>query len=119
MSAETSSLGIKIAVAEESGKGYTYKGVAEDLYKAIDNTDEQIAIAEELDEYYRYKVERGKDKDKLKSTIKSQITQYYKELYINSTNSEKMKIQRMLLRLRLNGKQLYSADDFKRWIKNS
>lgn len=119
VSAETSSLGIKIAVAEESGKGYTYKGVAEDLYKAIDNTDEQIAIAEELDEYYRYKVERGKDKDKLKSTIKSQITQYYKELYTNSTNSEKMKIQRMLLRLRLNGKQLYSADDFKRWIKNS
>ncbi|MCI8348671.1 MAG: hypothetical protein HFE74_04435 [Firmicutes bacterium] len=118
VSAETSSLGIKIAIAEESGKGYTYKGVAEDLYKAIDNTDEQIAIAEELDEYYRYKVERGKDKDKLKSTIKSQITQYYKELYINSTNSEKMKIQRMLLRLRLNGKQLYSADDFKRWIKD-
>jgi len=118
VSAETSSLGIKIAIAEESGKGYTYKGVAEDLYKAIDNTDEQIAIAEELDEYYRYKVERGKDKDKLKSTIKSQITQYYKELYINSTNSEKMKIQRILLRLRLNGKQLYSADDFKRWIKD-
>lgn len=52
-----------------------------------------------------------------KSTPKGSITEYWKPIYMKASLQEKEDIRKMLYKLSWNGKQMFTADDFKTWAK--
>lgn len=70
------------------------------------------------------KVETKKEGEKFDektvlSSLKSRLTKIYKETYVGGSQAERQKIRTTLYKVRINGKQLYSDDDFKDWIKSA
>lgn len=59
------------------------------------------------------------DEKTVLSSLKSRLTKIYKETYVGGSQAERQKIRTTLYKVRINGKQLYSDDDFKDWIKSA
>lgn len=59
------------------------------------------------------------DEKTVLSSLKSRLTKIYKETYVGGSQAERQKIRTTLYKVRINGKQLYSEDDFKDWIKST
>ena len=67
------------------------------------------------DEQYKQKLADGKTDKEAKSSLKSSITSQWKSIYQNSTTAEKIEIKKMLLKIRVNGQQLYKDYDWSSW----
>lgn len=59
------------------------------------------------------------DEKTVLSSLKSRLTKIYKETYVGGSQAERQKIRTTLYKVRINGKQLYSDDDLKDWIKSA
>ena len=69
------------------------------------------------DEKYQEKIAAGKTDKEARAALKSGITGQFKEIYQNSTTAEKIKIKQLLLKISVNGKQLYKDYDWSTWDK--
>ena len=67
--------------------------------------------------------EQEKKLDAKISAIKSGVTSQYKKLYIAAFKRKDFKetqsIMRLLIQIRVNGKRLFTQDDFKSWNKDA
>lgn len=66
-------------------------------------------------EQYEAKIKEGKTDKEAKSALKSSITSQWKKIYQNATMGDKIKIKNMLLKIQVNGQQLYKAYDWSSW----
>lgn len=80
--------------------GYTYNA-----QKAITNL-------------YNTALENGKEADKARSTIKTQITKHFKEKYREGTQEERAQIYKYLSEIMIGKEKLYKNSDFKEWLKS-
>ena len=85
-----------------------------DIYYSLDagNTKEAQKI---INDIYNVKLKNGVEKTDAKSSIKSGLTGKYKELYITGSSMERLEIKEMLMNIYIDGKRLYSQDNFTKW----
>ncbi len=98
-------------------KEWTNKTVRMRLLKAVkEGNDKQLKkYLAWYDEKYKEKIAEGKSDKDARAALKSSITSQFKEIYQNSTNAEKIKIKNLLLKISVNGKQLYKDYDWSSW----
>ena len=102
----------------QSGSTYSMNDVINAIQNGKDYTRVYKKIVEEKRE--EAKKEGAKfDEKSVTSSLKSRLTATYKEAYVGGSQAERQKIRTTLYKVRINGKQLYSDDDFKDWIKNA
>lgn len=102
----------------QSGSTYSMN----DMVTAIQNGKDYTRVYKKIVEEKREEAKKeGKtfDEKNVTSSLKSKLTSTYKESYVNGSQAERQKIRTTLYKVRINGKQLYSDEDFKNWIKNS
>lgn len=101
----------------QSGSTYSVNDVINAIQNGKDYTRVYKKIVEEKQE--EAKKEGTKfDEKSVTSSLKSRLTATYKEAYVGGSQAERQKIRTTLYKVRINGKQLYSDDDFKDWIKS-
>ena len=94
---------------------------ANDLERAIDVSAVQGSkVAKQIydDKVEDYKAQGQSTDDAKKkafSSVKSSITSKYKSKYENGSTHEKVLIRDTLVKLRIDGKQIYTYDDIKNW----
>lgn len=102
----------------QSGSTYNMNDVINAIQNGKDYTRVYKKIVEEKQE--EAKKEGTKfDEKSVTSSLKSRLTATYKEAYVGGSQAERQKIRTTLYKVRINGKQLYSDDDFKDWIKST
>ena len=104
---------------EEKEEGLMSRYSSQDLIYAIEegNMTSFNKVAKELYDDY---IKKGKTSGQAISYIKSSITDKYKPLYLDAkTNSEKLEVINKLKLLKVNGKVLYSQEDYSRWFEDS
>ena len=102
----------------QSGSTYNMNDVINAIQNGKDYTRVYKKIVEEKRE--EAKKEGTKfDEKSVTSSLKSRLTATYKEAYVGGSQAERQKIRTTLYKVRINGKQLYSDDDFKDWIKGA
>lgn len=102
----------------QSGSTYSVNDVINAIRNGKDYTRVYKKIVEEKQE--EAKKEGTKfDEKSVTSSLKSRLTETYKESYVGGSQAERQKIRTTLYKVRINGKQLYSDDDFKDWIKSA
>lgn len=102
----------------QSGSTYNMNDVINAIQNGKDYTRVYKKIVEEKRE--EAKKEGTKfDEKSVTSSLKSRLTATYKEAYVGGSQAERQKIRTNLYKIRINGKQLYSDDDFKYWIKSA
>lgn len=102
----------------QSGSTYNMNDVINAIQNGKDYTRVYKKIVEEKQE--EAKKEGTKfDEKSVTSSLKSRLTATYKEAYVDGSQAERQKIRTTLYKVRINGKQLYSDDDFKDWIKST
>lgn len=102
----------------QSGSTYNMNDVINAIQNGNDYTRVYKKIVEEKQE--EAKKEGTKfDEKSVTSSLKSRLTATYKETYVGGSQAERQKIRTTLYKVRINGKQLYSDDDFKDWIKSA
>ncbi|CCY12070.1 putative uncharacterized protein [Clostridium sp. CAG:81] len=102
----------------QSGSTYNMNDVINAIQNGKDYTRVYKKIVEEKRE--EAKKEGTKfDEKSVTSNLKSRLTATYKEAYVGGSQAERQKIRTTLYKVRINGKQLYSDDDFKDWIKST
>lgn len=102
----------------QSGSTYNMNDVINAIQNGKDYTRVYKKIVEEKRE--EAKKEGTKfDEKSVTSSLKSRLTETYKEAYVGGSQAERQKIRTNLYKIRINGKQLYSDDDFKDWIKSA
>lgn len=102
----------------QSGSTYNMNDVINAIQNGNDYTRVYKKIVEEKQE--EAKKEGTKfDEKSVTSSLKSRLTATYKEVYVGGSQAERQKIRTTLYKVRINGKQLYSDDDFKDWIKST
>ena len=102
----------------QSGSTYNMNDVINAIQNGNDYTRVYKKIVEEKQE--EAKKEGTKfDEKSVASSLKSRLTATYKEAYVGGSQAERQKIRTTLYKVRINGKQLYSDDDFKDWIKST
>lgn len=102
----------------QSGSTYSVNDVINAIQNGKDYTHVYKKIVEEKQE--EAKKEGTKfDEKSVTSSLKSRLTATYKEAYVGGSQAERQKIRTTLYKVRINGKQLYSDDDFKDWIKSA
>lgn len=102
----------------QSGSTYNMNDVINAIQNGNDYTRVYKKIVEEKQE--EAKKEGTKfDEKSVTSSLKSRLTATYKEAYVGGSQAERQKIRTTLYKVRINGKQLYSDDDFKDWIKST
>lgn len=102
----------------QSGSTYSVNDVINAIQNGNDYTRVYKKIVEEKQE--EAKKEGTKfDEKSVTSSLKSRLTATYKEAYVGGSQAERQKIRTTLYKVRINGKQLYSDDDFKDWIKSA
>lgn len=102
----------------QSGSTYSVNDVINAIQNGKDYTRVYKKIVEEKQE--EAKKEGTKfDEKSVTSSLKSRLTATYKEAYVGGSQAERQKIRTTLYKVRINGKQLYSDDDFKDWIKSA
>ncbi len=102
----------------QSGSTYSVNDVINAIQNGKDYTRVYKKIVEEKQE--EAKKEGTKfDEKSVTSSLKSRLTETYKESYVGGSQAERQKIRTTLYKVRINGKQLYSDDDFKDWIKSA
>lgn len=102
----------------QSGSTYNMNDVINAIQNGNDYTRVYKKIVEEKQE--EAKKEGTKfDEKSVTSSLKSRLTATYKEAYVGGSQAERQKIRTTLYKVRINGKQLYSDDDFKDWIKSA
>lgn len=69
------------------------------------------------DEQYKEKIAAGKTDSEARAALKSSITSQYKDIYKNASVQEKIKIKNLLLKISVDGKQLYKDYDWSSWDK--
>lgn len=72
-------------------------------------------IQKKVDLYFSEKVSKGSDEKKAASDIKGDVTEYYKNTYINANASERARIEKELLSYKVNGSALYEKKEFLQW----
>ena len=69
--------------------------------------------------YYDKYIKEGKTEkeaaSKARGNIKSAITRYYKPIFIDANAAERDRIKTILNEIRVDGKKIYSNDDYKSW----
>ena len=102
----------------QSGSTYNMNDVINAIQNGKDYTRVYKKIVEEKRE--EAKKEGTKfDEKSVTSNLKSRLTATYKEAYVGGSQAERQKIRTTLYKVRINGKQLYTDDDFKDWIKGA
>ena len=116
---DTEALIEQFSFAPISEKELTAKDVRIYLLKAekLGNEKQVKKYLAWYDAQYKEKLADGKTDKEAKSALKSSITSQYKQIYQNSTNAEKIKIKQLLLRISVDGKQLYKDYDWSSWDK--
>ena len=99
----------KTTVSTKSVGGTIYN--SSDINRALEAGD-----IEEAQEIINTVNEGYKSKDS-KSTAKTLVSDYWKPKYQAASSSERDQIMKMLYRLKNNGKQMFTADDFRAWAK--
>ena len=61
----------------------------------------------------------GKTQKEVISSVKSSLTNKYKKKYLAAGADERANIEIQLERLRVDGRRVFSSEDFSRWRKNS
>ena len=92
---------------------YTYS----DVTTALENGytyNAQKAITD----LYNTALENGKEEDKARSAIKTQITKHFKEKYREGTQEERAQIYKYLSEIMIGKEKLYKNSDFKEWLKS-
>ena len=92
---------------------YTYS----DVTTALENGytyNAQKAITD----LYNTALENGKEEDKARRTIKTQITKHFKEKYREGTQEERAQIYKYLSEIMIGKEKLYKNSDFKEWLKS-
>lgn len=103
---------------QEANSTYNMNDVINAIQNGNDYTRVYKKIVEEKQE--EAKKEGTKfDEKSVTSSLKSRLTATYKEVYVGGSQAERQKIRTTLYKVRINGKQLYSDDDFKDWIKST
>ena len=84
--------------------------------KLFENTEDS---KDSLKEFVEYQKSLGKDDDKIRSSIKTAVTTKYKPQYREAIGhpEESDQILKKVLRIKYNGKQLYTESDLKKWAK--
>ena len=84
--------------------------------KLFENTEDS---EDSLKEFVEYQKSLGKDDDKIRSSIKTAVTTKYKPQYREAIGhpEESDEILKKVLRIKYNGKQLYTESDLKKWAK--
>ena len=69
--------------------------------------------------YYNKYIKEGKTEkeaaSKARGNIKSAITRYYKPIFIDANAAERDRIKTILNQIRVDGKKIYTNDDYKSW----
>lgn len=84
-----------------------------DILTNLEEND--VSGAQKIIDDMMSQAETQEDKKKKRSSIKSAITSYYKPLYKDGGLAERSEIRGLLSRLRVDGKALYSGDDYVKW----
>lgn len=63
--------------------------------------------------------DRRKTQKEVISSVKSSLTNKYKKKYLAAGADERANIEIQLERLRVDGRRVFSSEDFSRWRKNS
>ena len=84
--------------------------------KLFENTEDS---EDSLKEFVEYQKSLGKNDDKIRSSIKTAVTTKYKPQYQEAIGhpEESDEILKKVLRIKYNGKQLYTESDLKKWAK--
>lgn len=102
----------------QSGSTYSVNDVINAIQNGKDYTRVYKKIVEEKQEEAKKEGTKFNEKS-VTSSLKSRLTETYKESYVGGSQAERQKIRTTLYKVRINGKQLYSDDDFKDWIKSA
>ena len=93
-----------------------------DVINAIQNGNDYTRVYKKIVEEKQEEAKKEGtkfDEKSVTSSLKSRLTATYKETYVGGSQAERQKIRTTLYKVRINGKQLYSDDDFKDWIKSA
>ena len=105
--------------AEEDNSLYSNS----DLLSAIglyDRTPKSLEPFKHIsDAIVKDKTAAGKTEKEAISSIKSSITSHYKPVWVSSDRKGREQIQNVLKQLKVNGKALYSGDDWINWNKST
>ena len=105
--------------AEEDNSLYSNS----DLLSAIgvyDNTPKSLDPFKRISgAIVKAKTAAGKTEKEAISSIKSSITSHYKPIWVSSDRKGREQIQNVLKQLKVNGKALYSGDDWINWNKSA
>ena len=105
--------------AEEDNSLYSNS----DLLSAIgvyDNTPKSLDPFKRISgAIVKDKTAAGKTEKEAISSIKSSITSHYKPIWVSSDRKGREQIQNVLKQLKVNGKALYSGDDWINWNKSA
>ena len=102
----------------QSGSTYNMNDVIAAIQNGKDYTRVYKKIVEEKREEAK-KEGKNFDEKSVISSLKSRLTATYKENYVKGSQVERQRIRTTLYKIRVNGQQLYSDDDFKNWIKST
>lgn len=102
----------------QSGSTYSMTDVINAIQNGKDYTRVYKKIVEEKREEAKKEGTKFNEKS-VTSSLKSRLTATYKEAYVGGNQAARQKIRTTLYKVRINGKQLYSDDDFKDWIKSA
>ena len=69
------------------------------------------------DAIVKSKVDEGKTQKEAAGPIKTSITSHYKPLWIAADRKGREEIQNVLKQLKVNGKALYTGEDWTNWNK--
>ncbi len=106
--------------AEDSSSVTLYSN--SDLLAAIGQYDNKNAksldpFKKMADAIVKSKVDEGKTKKEAAGSIKTSITRHYKPLWIAADRKGREDIQNVLKQLKVNGKALYTGEDWTNWNK--
>ena len=105
--------------AEEDNSLYSNS----DLLSAIglyDRTPKSLEPFKHISEsIIKNKTAAGKKEKEAIGSIKSSITRHYKPIWVSSDRQGREQIQNVLKQLKVNGKALYSGDDWINWNKSA
>lgn len=107
-------------VAEDSSSVTLYSN--SDLLAAIGQYDNKNAksldpFKKMADAIVKSKVDEGKTQKEAAGSIKTSITSHYKPLWIAADRKGREEIQNVLKQLKVNGKALYTGEDWTNWNK--
>ena len=108
------------AAAEDSSSVTLYSN--SDLLAAIGRYDNKNAksldpFKKMADAIVKSKVKAGKTQKEAVGSIKTSITSHYKPLWIAADRKGREDIQNVLKQLKVNGKALYTGEDWTNWNK--